>query len=43
MNNINTQLSAKSKKFLEDLRVYLFSSGKNEDETEEVIEELEVH
>lgn len=43
MNGINTQLSAESKKFLEDLRVYLFSSGKNEEETREVIEELEVH
>ncbi|MFG6147390.1 HAAS domain-containing protein [Halobacillus sp. B23F22_1] len=37
------QLSTKSQKFLEDLRVYLFSSGKNSDEIEEITEELEVH
>lgn len=39
----NSQLSEKSKKFIEDLRVYLFSSGRNSDETEEIIEELETH
>lgn len=36
-------LSQESKQFLENLRVYLFSSGKNWTETEEVIEELETH
>lgn len=36
-------LSKKSKKFLEDLRVYLFSSGKNEQETAEIVEELATH
>ncbi|MFC4023669.1 DUF1129 family protein [Oceanobacillus longus] len=36
-------LSRKSRKFLEDLRVYLFSSGKNELETNEIVEELEDH
>lgn len=38
-----TELSAKSRKFLEDLRVYLFSSGKHSDEIDEIVEELEVH
>src|SRR5690625_5036172 len=37
------ELSRESKKFLEDLRVYLFSSGKNEEEIDSIIEELEVH
>src|SRR5699024_6564428 len=41
MNNKN--LSQESKQFLENLRVYLFSSGKNWTETEEIIEELETH
>lgn len=36
-------LSIKSKIFLKDLRVYLFSSGKNPDEVDEIIEELEDH
>ncbi|WP_371925987.1 HAAS domain-containing protein [Halobacillus sp. A5] len=39
----NAQLSSKSQKFLEDLRVYLFSSGKNSEEIDEITEELEVH
>lgn len=37
------QLSNKSKKFIEDLRLYLFSSGKNDVEINEIAEELEVH
>ncbi|GAA0596711.1 DUF1129 domain-containing protein [Virgibacillus siamensis] len=41
--NKKVQLSYKSRKFLEDLRVYLFSSGKGSDEIEEIVEELEVH
>ncbi|MBM7600888.1 DNA-binding ferritin-like protein (Dps family) [Virgibacillus halotolerans] len=43
MNIHNTPLSQQSKTFLEDLRVYLFSSGKNTDEIEEVVEELTDH
>lgn len=42
MNNEFT-LSKKSQNFLENLRVYLFSSGKNPKEIEGMIEELEVH
>lgn len=41
MNELN--LSDKSKSFLENLRLYLFSSGKNPEEIEEIVEELEVH
>ena len=37
------QLSDKSKKFIDDLRLYLFSSGKNEQEIKEITEELEAH
>lgn len=37
------KLSEQSKTFIENLRVYLFSSGKNSDETEEIIKELENH
>lgn len=37
------KLSNKSKAFLEDLRVYLFSSGKNEEEIDEIVDELEAH
>lgn len=40
---IELSLSKKSKKFLEDLRIYLFSSGKDENEINEVVEELEAH
>ncbi len=36
-------ISAESQKFLENLRVYLFSSGKNEIEIDEIIGELEDH
>lgn len=37
------KLSNRSKAFLEDLRLYLFSSGKNSEEIEEIVDELEVH
>ena|SRR5690625_3616153 len=40
------KLSEDSKEFLENLRVYLFSSGKNSEEIEEIeeiVEELQVH
>lgn len=37
------KLSKESQTFLENLRIYLFSSGKNENAAEEVIEELEIH
>ncbi|MGM0890730.1 MAG: HAAS domain-containing protein [Bacillota bacterium] len=37
------QLSDKSQRFIDDLRLYLFSSGKNESEIKEIAEELEVH
>lgn len=37
------QLSAKSTKFIDDLKLYLFSSGKNNQEIKEITEELEVH
>lgn len=36
-------LSEQSQTFIENLRVYLFSSGKNSDETEDIIEELKSH
>lgn len=36
-------LSEKSKEFLENLNLYLFSSGKNTEEIEEITEELEIH
>ncbi|MFT8322114.1 MAG: hypothetical protein ABF649_14540 [Bacillus sp. (in: firmicutes)] len=36
-------ISQESRSFLEDLRLYLFSSGKNEKEAEEIISELEDH
>ncbi|GAF13916.1 membrane protein [Bacillus sp. JCM 19045] len=41
MTTIN--LSQESNRFIEDLRVYLYSSGKKESEIHEIIEELEVH
>ncbi|WP_420854685.1 HAAS domain-containing protein [Salipaludibacillus agaradhaerens] len=37
------QLSEKSKKFIDDLKLYLFSNGKNDKEIKEITEELEVH
>ncbi|MDM5330037.1 hypothetical protein [Neobacillus sp. CF12] len=37
------QLSKKSEKFIDDLKLYLFSSGKNDKEIREITEELEVH
>jgi hypothetical protein len=43
MKQLQFELSQKSRSFLENLRVYLFSSGKKSDEIEEIIEELESH
>lgn len=40
---VENQLSVKSKKFIDDLRLYLFSCGKNDHEIKEITEELEVH
>lgn len=37
------KLSKKSQDFLENLRLYLFSSGKNSDEIEDIVSELEIH
>ncbi|GED17497.1 HAAS domain-containing protein [Aneurinibacillus migulanus] len=37
------KISRDSREFLENLRIYLFSSGKNEKEIEEIIGELEDH
>lgn len=37
------KLSKKSKEFLGNLRLYLFSSGKNSDEIEDIVTELEFH
>ncbi|WP_083954083.1 HAAS domain-containing protein [Virgibacillus siamensis] len=37
------QLTDQSKKFIDDLRLYLFSSGKNNQEINEIAEELEDH
>jgi len=37
------QLSKKSQDFLENLRLYLFSSGKNPEETDDIVRELEIH
>ncbi|MFD2117878.1 HAAS domain-containing protein [Paenibacillus yanchengensis] len=37
------QLSKKSQDFLENLRLYLFSSGKNTDEIDDIVRELETH
>lgn len=37
------KLSKESQEFLENLRVYLFSSGKQWDEIEEIVNELEIH
>lgn len=42
-NVVESQLSVKSEKFIDDLRVYLFSSGKNDQEIKEITEELEAH
>lgn len=39
----NLQLSKKSQNFIENLRVYLFSSGKQSDEIEQIVNELEIH
>jgi len=40
---VDYQLSKKSEKFIDDLKLYLFSSGKNDQEIKEITEELEVH
>ncbi len=37
------KISKKSQDFLENLRVYLFSSGKQSDEIEGIVNELEIH
>ncbi|MFD2751410.1 HAAS domain-containing protein [Virgibacillus siamensis] len=37
------QLTDQSKKFIDDLRLYLFSGGKNDQEINEIAEELEDH
>ena len=37
------ELSEKSRKFIDNLRLYLFSSGKNDQEIKEIAEELEIH
>lgn len=37
------KLSEKSRAFIENLRLYLFSSGKHSDEITEIVEELEIH
>src|SRR5690625_3376223 len=37
------EVSKQSKEFLENLRLYLFSSGKKSRDIEEIVEELEVH
>ncbi|MCM2676566.1 DUF1129 family protein [Alkalicoccobacillus plakortidis] len=40
---LNSSLSKESKTFLENLRLYLFSSGKQSDEIDDILTELEVH
>ena len=40
---VQMELSDKSRKFIDDLRLYLFSSGKNDQEIREIAEELEDH
>lgn len=37
------KISKKSEEFLENLRLYLFSSGKNSNEIEDIVNELEIH
>ncbi|MGG4266889.1 HAAS domain-containing protein [Peribacillus simplex] len=43
MLDVNKALSKESQNFLENLRLYLFSSGKESDVIEDILEELEVH
>ncbi|KWW20683.1 hypothetical protein AS888_18100 [Peribacillus simplex] len=43
MLDLNTSLSKDSQHFLGNLRLYLIANGKNTDEIEEIMEELEVH
>jgi DNA-binding ferritin-like protein (Dps family) len=40
---VKVELPEKSRKFIEDLRHYLFSSGRNDQEIKEIAEELEDH
>lgn len=37
------KLSPESRKFIEDLRLYLFSTGKSDQEIEDIVAELEDH
>lgn len=39
----NFQLSKRSQDFLENLHLYLFSSGKNSDDIDDIVRELETH
>ena len=41
--NTELELSTDSQQFIENLRLYLFSTGKKSDEIEEIVGELEVH
>lgn len=43
MNHPERQLSVESRNFLEDLKIYLVSSGKDSKEIEDIVNELEVH
>ncbi|WP_404451004.1 hypothetical protein LG329_11730 [Virgibacillus necropolis] len=43
MKNCEIILSKESRKFLDDLRLYLLSSGKKSGEVEEIVHELKVH
>lgn len=40
---VQTEVSSQSRRFVDDLRTYLFSCGKNEHEIREIVEELETH
>ena len=40
---VQIELSTQSRDFLDNLRTYLFASGKNEHEISEIVEELEIH
>lgn len=41
--NNELEISEKSEEFLENLHVYLISSGKQWDEVEDIVTELEAH
>ncbi|WP_416148003.1 HAAS domain-containing protein [Salipaludibacillus sp. HK11] len=43
MTQFHEDLSERSKTFLGDLRVYLFSSGKKSEDIDDIVEQLEVH